>query len=111
MASFYAGGMSSDLGSSPSDAPIMRRFWRALAGMAVTAAGALIVGLIAESVHGWFKWPTGALGLIMLVAFNLRCCAAGEYLSKAKGVYHPMYGSYGVLGLVLAVFARGQSGA
>jgi hypothetical protein len=42
----------------------------------------------------------------MLIACYLKCCAAGEYLSKAKGVYHPMYGSLGPLGLVLAVFAR-----
>jgi hypothetical protein len=104
-------GMSSGLGSSPSDAPIMRRFWRALADVAVTAAGSLILGLIAGSMHGWFKWPTAALALIMLVACNLKCCAAGEYLSKAKGVYHPMYGSNGVLGLVLAVFARRKRGA
>jgi hypothetical protein len=104
-------GMSSDLGSSSSDAPMMRRFWRALADVAVTAAGALILGLIAGSMDGWFKWPTGVLALMMFVAFNLKCCAAGEYLSKAKGVYHPMYGSYGVLGLVLAVFARRNRGA
>jgi hypothetical protein len=42
----------------------------------------------------------------MLIVCNLKCCAAGEYLSKAKGAYHPMYGSLGALGLVLAVFAR-----
>ncbi|HEY3559548.1 MAG TPA: hypothetical protein VGL05_18885 [Kribbella sp.] len=103
--------MSSDLGSASSDAPPIRRFWSALAGAAVAAAAALIVGLIAGNVHGWLKWPIGALALIMLVAFNLKCCTAGEYLSKAKGVYHPMYGSNGALGLLLAVFARRQRGA
>ena len=98
--------MSSELGSSPSRAAIMRQFWRALAEVAVTAAAALTLGLIAESLHSWFRWPTAVFALIMLVACNLKCCAAGEYLSKAKGVYHPMYGSNGAMGLVLAVFAR-----
>jgi hypothetical protein len=85
----------------------MRQFWRALAGAAITAAGALIFGLIAESVDSWLKWPTGVLALVMFVACNLKFCSdAGEHLSKAKGVYHPMYGSLGALGLVLVLFAR-----
>ena len=62
-------------------------------------------------MHSWFRWPTAALALIMLVVCNLKCCAAGEQLSKAKGAYHPMYGSLGLLGLVLAVFARPTRGA
>jgi hypothetical protein len=84
----------------------MRRFWRALAEVAVTAAGALTLGLSAESMDSWLRWPTAVLALIMLVACNLKCSDAGEHLSKAKGVYHPMYGSLGPLGLALAVFAR-----
>jgi hypothetical protein len=84
----------------------MRPFWRALADVGVTAAGALLLGLNAGSMHSWFRWPTAVLALVMLIACYLKCCAAGEYLSKAKGVYHPMYGSLGPLGLVLAVFAR-----
>jgi len=84
----------------------MRQFWRALAGAAITAAVSLILGLIAGSMHGWFRWPTGVLALLMLVACTFKCSDAGEYLSKAKGIYHPMYGSLGPLGLVLAAFAR-----
>jgi hypothetical protein len=84
----------------------MQKFWRALAEAAVTAVGLLILGLIAGGIHSWLRWPTGVVALVLLVAFNLKCCDAGEYLSKAKGVYHPMYGSNGALGLVLAVFAR-----
>jgi hypothetical protein len=103
---FTLARMSSKSGSSPSNAPIMRQFWRALAGVAVTAAGALILGLSAESMDSWLRWPTGVLALVMFVACNVKCSDAGEYLSKAKGVYHPMYGSLGPLGLVLAVFAR-----
>jgi len=72
----------------------------------LTAAGASLLGVSAGSLQGWFRWPTAVLALLMLVAFNLKCCAAGEYLSKAKCVYHPMYGSLGPLGLVLAVCAR-----
>ena len=75
-------------------------------GWLFTAAGASVLGLNAGSLQGWFRWPTALLALIMLVICNLKCCAAGEYLSKARGVYHPMYGSLGLLGLVLAVFAR-----
>jgi len=98
--------MSSELESSPSHALIMRQFWRALAEVAITVAGLLVLVLVAGGMHSWLRWPTGVVGLVLLVACNLKCCDAGEYLSKAKGVYHPMYGSNGALGLVLAVFAR-----
>jgi hypothetical protein len=64
-----------------------------------------IVGLGAGSMDSWRRWPTGVLALVMFVACNVKC-DAGEYLSKAKRVYHPIYGSLGALGLVLAVFAR-----
>lgn len=88
---------------------VMRQFWRALAGVGVTAVGTVVLGLSAGSMHGWFRWPTAVLALVMLVACNIKCSAAGGYLSKAKGVYHPMYGSFGPVGLVLAVFARSSS--
>jgi len=84
----------------------MIQFWRALAGVAITAAVSLILGLSAGSVHSWLRWPIGVLALVMLVACYGKCSDAGEYLSKAKGIYHPMYGSLGPLGLVLAVFGR-----
>ena len=84
----------------------MPNFWRAFADVLITGAGALLLGLNAESMHSWFKWPTAVLALIMLVVWNFKCCTAGEYLSKAKGAYHPMYGSLGPLGLLLALFAR-----
>jgi len=61
------------------------------------AAGALTLGLSAESMDSWLRWPTAVLALIMLVACNLKCSDAGEHLSTAKGVYHPMYGSLGPL--------------
>jgi uncharacterized membrane protein YgaE (UPF0421/DUF939 family) len=84
----------------------MRQFWRALVAVALTAAGSVVLGLSAGTMHSWLRWPTAALALVMLVACNLKCSTAGEHLSKAKGVYHPMYASLGPLGLLLAVFAR-----
>ena len=98
--------MSSELGSSPLPPLAMRKFWRALVDVAVTAALAFLIGSTVGSMHGWFRWPTAVLALGMLMACHHKCCAAAEHLSEAKGVYHPMYGHLGPLGLVLAVFAR-----
>src|SRR5215813_11995941 len=101
--------MPSELGSPHSHAAMMQQFWRALGAVAVTAAGSLILGLAAGTMDSWLRWPTRVLASAMLVTCIFKFCGdAGEYLSKAKGIYHPMYGSNGPLGLVLAVLARSK---
>jgi hypothetical protein len=72
----------------------------------VSLAGLVVLASLTAGVHGWLRWVPGLAGVATFVFFNLRCCEAGEYLSKAKGIYHPMYGSLGWSGLLMAVFAR-----
>jgi hypothetical protein len=84
----------------------MRKFWRAFAVGSATTVGAVALGLLAGAMQGWLRWPTGLVALASLVLCNVRWSDAAEYLAKAKGIYHPMYGVLGPVGLVMVVFTR-----
>lgn len=98
--------MSSGSQIFPPHAEIMRKFWHAFALAAGTTVGMATLGVLAGAMQGWLRWPTSLAALASLVFCQLRWSDAAEYLAKAKGVYHPMYGVLGPLGLVLVVLTR-----
>jgi hypothetical protein len=84
----------------------MRKFWRAFAVGSATTVSTVLLGLLAGATQGWLRLPIGLVGLASLVLCNVRWSDAAEYLAKAKGIYHPMYGVLGPVGLVMVVFTR-----
>lgn len=68
--------------------------------------GAAGLGLLSGAMQGWPKWLTGLAALALFVLCIIRWSDAAESLAKAKGIYHPMYGVLGPLGLVMVVFTR-----
>jgi hypothetical protein len=102
----YDAGMSSESQIFPPRAAIMRKFWRAFAVASATTLRVAALGALAGAMPGWLRWATGLAGLASLVFCLLRWSDAAEYLAKAKGIYHPMYGVLGPLGLIMVVFTR-----
>ena len=102
----YDAGMSSESQIFPPRAAIMRKFWRAFAVASATTVGVAALVAFAGAMHGWLRWPIGLTGLASIVFCQVRWSDAAEYLAKAKGIYHPMYGVLGPLGLVMVVFTR-----
>ena len=100
--------MSSESHIFPPRAAIMRKFWRAFAVASATTVGAVVLGLLAGAMQGWPRRLTGLAVLASLVLFIIRWSDAAEYLAKAKGIYHPMYGVLGPVGLVMVVFTRSK---
>jgi hypothetical protein len=90
----------------PPRAAIMRKFWRAFAVASVTTVGVVGLGLLAETMQVWPRRLIGLAVLPLLVLCIVRWADAAEYLAKAKGIYHPMYGVLGPLGLIMVVFTR-----
>jgi hypothetical protein len=84
----------------------MRKFWRAFAVASVTTVGVVGLGLLAETMQVWPRRLIGLAVLPLLVLCIVRWADAAEYLAKAKGIYHPMYGVLGPLGLIMVVFTR-----
>jgi hypothetical protein len=102
----YDAGMSSEPQIFPPRAAIMRKFWRAFAVASATTVAAAALVAFDGAVQGWLRWPIGLAGLASLVFCQVRWSDAAEYLAKAKGIYHPMYGVLGPLGLVMVVLTR-----
>ncbi|GAA1139002.1 hypothetical protein GCM10009630_42480 [Kribbella jejuensis] len=98
--------MSSESQIFRSRAAIMAQFWRAFAVASAATAGAAGLGLLIGAVPGWLRWPTRLVALASLVLCLIRWSDAAEYLAKAKGIYHPMYGVLGPLGLLMVVLTR-----
>ncbi|GAA1619991.1 hypothetical protein GCM10009744_03480 [Kribbella alba] len=73
-----------------------------------TTVGAVVLGLLAGAMQGWPRRLTGLAVLASLVVCIIRWYDAAEYLAKAKGIYHPMYGVLGPVGLVMAMFTRSK---
>jgi hypothetical protein len=84
----------------------MRKFWRAFAVASATTVGVVVLGLLAETMQVWPRRLTGLAALPLLVLCIIRWSDAAEYLAKAKGIYHPMYGVLGPVGLIMVVFTR-----
>ena len=98
--------MSSESQIFPSRAAIMSQFWRAFVVACAVTVGVVGLGLVAGAVHGWLRWPASLVGLALLVFGIIKWSDAAEYLAKAKGIYHPMYGVLGPLGLLMVVLTR-----
>ncbi|MEV4260450.1 hypothetical protein [Kribbella sp. NPDC049584] len=98
--------MSSESQIFPPRAAIMRKFWRAFAVAAATTVGVAALVAFAGAAQGWLRWTIGLAGLASVVFCQLRWSDAAEYLAKAKGIYHPMYGVLGPLGLLMVVLTR-----
>jgi hypothetical protein len=84
----------------------MRKFWRAFAVASATTVGVVVLGLFAETMQVRPRRLTGLAVLALFVLCIIRWSDAAEYLAKAKGIYHPMYGVLGPVGLVMVVFTR-----
>lgn len=84
----------------------MRKFWRAFAVASATTVGTVVLGLLAEAMPVWPRRLAGLPVLASLVLCIIKWSDAAEYLAKAKGIYHPMYGVLGPIGLVMVVFTR-----
>lgn len=90
----------------PSRAAMMSQFWRAFGVASAVTVGVVGLGLVTGAVHGWLRLPAALVGIASFVLCILKWSDAAEYLAKAKGIYHPMYGVLGPIGLLLVVLTR-----